>query len=166
MQSTELLGEEDQSSGVRSMSYVTLPKTPPDAIRDLVSSPFLRVRRGPPYRVEDTFPSFDPVLWLSSKVSSLAEAAYADRTDGIVLSNDRLLVLADALQDAGCPQTFRCPRCDGRGQYDEIGPNTLPVTCQSCGGDGHLPHPLLPHLRSSGPHYVGCWAVDLILNKE
>src|SRR4051812_34707734 len=26
--------------------------------------------------------------------------------------------------------------------------------------------PLLEHLRGAGPHYRGCWAVDLILRKE
>lgn len=28
------------------------------------------------------------------------------------------------------------------------------------------PNPLLAHLRSPGPHWRGCWAVDLILGKE
>ena len=28
------------------------------------------------------------------------------------------------------------------------------------------PHPILAHLRSPGPHWRGCWAVDLLLEKE
>ncbi len=27
-------------------------------------------------------------------------------------------------------------------------------------------HPIVAHLRSAGPHYRGCWAVDLVLGKE
>ena len=35
-----------------------------------------------------------------------------------------------------------------------------------CDGTGCVPHPLLAHLRSPGPHVRGCWALDTILQKE
>ncbi len=27
------------------------------------------------------------------------------------------------------------------------------------------PHPLIAHLRSPGPHWRGCWAIDTLLGK-
>jgi hypothetical protein len=51
-------------------------------LRCLVGNPFRRVRINP--------------RWLTSTVASLAEGIYADR------AFDRLPILADALQDAGC----------------------------------------------------------------
>jgi hypothetical protein len=47
------------------------------------------------------------------------------------LQPDRLGVLADSLEDAGCTDDT-----------------------------------LLGHLRSTGPHVRGCWAVDLVLGKQ
>ena len=34
------------------------------------------------------------------------------------------------------------------------------------GSSPEVPHPLLVHLRSNGPHVRGCWALDLVLGKE
>jgi hypothetical protein len=51
----------------------------------------LREVLGNPFRPVSTDPS-----WLTSTVVSLAEGIYADR------AFDRLPILADALQDAGC----------------------------------------------------------------
>lgn len=87
------------------------------------------------------------------------------------LAPDRLAVLADALEEAGCPQEVseQCSRCDGLGWYQDMGPNTFTFTCQDCDGVGRVspvPHPLLTHLRSPGPHVRGCWAVDCLLGKE
>ncbi len=62
--------------------------------------------------------------WRTPTVLALAEPAYADR------AFDRLPVLADALEDAGCDAAD-----------------------------------LLAHLRGTGPHVRGCWALDLVLGK-
>lgn len=68
--------------------------------------------------------SIDPG-WLTSDVPALAQGVYADR------AFDRLPILADALQDAGC----------------EVAD-------------------ILDHLRGSGPHVPGCWALDVVLGRE
>lgn len=74
---------------------------------------------------------------------------------GHVLAEDgsldpvRLAILADALEEAGCPAWERY-------QDDAGGP--LP--------DFIRPHPLLAHLRSPGPHVRGCFVLGLILGEE
>jgi hypothetical protein len=65
------------------------------------------------------------IAWNDACVPKLARSVYEEQ------AFDRLPVLADALEDAGC---------------------TEPA--------------LLPHLRSSGDHVRGCWAVDLILGRQ
>jgi hypothetical protein len=54
----------------------------------------------------------------------MAQAIYDEKTW------DRLPILADALEDAGCSDAA-----------------------------------ILAHLRSAGPHFRGCWAVDLLMGK-
>lgn len=90
------------------------------------------------------------------------------------LDPERLLVLADALEEAGCPMEVKetCRGCGGAGVIeDEVGSTYACVVCSPGGnwagtGKQKVPHPLLAHLRSLGPHYRGCWALDLILGKE
>ncbi len=60
--------------------------------------------------------------------------------DNGTLDPIRLMVLADALEEVGCPQSHS--------QHKFSNTN------------------LLDHLRSPGPHVPGCWAVDLILGKS
>ncbi len=70
--------------------------------------------------------------WLRPEVIPLAQAAYGGRElPGGHLSDDRLAILADALEEAGCTNAA-----------------------------------ILHHLRSPGPHFRGCWVVDLILSKD
>jgi hypothetical protein len=100
------------------------------------------------------------LAWHDGAVPRLAQAIY-DRRDFASLP-----VLADALEEAGCPADGPCPRCGGgRPGYwvyevaDEGG------RCLACGGTGRVPDPLLQHLRGPGPHARGCWVVDLILGE-
>lgn len=99
----------------------------------------------------------------------------------------RLAVLADALEEAGASEMYAiekrtigntCPDCDDFGfwragqEFDHM------KKCRNseCGmvwvpGEAQIvkvahPNPLLAHLRSPGPHYRGCWAVDLLTGKE
>jgi hypothetical protein len=90
----------------------------PVLLRDIVGNPFSPAALGPAVRA--------PV------VASLAQAAYDERLlPPGELDPSRLLVLADALEEAGCQDAD-----------------------------------VLAHLRDSGPHARGCWAVDLILSKD
>lgn len=89
--------------------------------------------------------------WITPTVLFLAQAAYAGDWD-------TLFVLADALEEAGCPAeacerdpSHRRTRCEH-------------TTCAECEST-IVPHPLLAHLRGPGPHVRGCWALDLVLGK-
>jgi hypothetical protein len=105
---------------------------------------------------------------LTPLVLSLAEAAYQERCEDGTLDPDRLLVLSDALIDAGLPTDETCCRCGGTGSLG--GNRKVPASrtklCDECGGRLQLPHPLLAHLRSEGPHYRGCWAIDLLTERR
>jgi hypothetical protein len=65
------------------------------------------------------------LAWNDGTVARLASACHAER------AFDRLPVLADALEEAGC------------GDADVLG-----------------------HLRGPGPHFFGCFVLDLLLGKE
>jgi hypothetical protein len=54
--------------------------------------------------------AFDPT-WLTSSVLALAEGIYADR------AFDRMPILADALQDAGCDNADILAHCRGEGPH-------------------------------------------------
>jgi hypothetical protein len=87
----------------------------------------LRCLFGNPFRPV----TFEPG-WRTPTVRGLAEAAYQERSlPHGTLDPDRLAILADALEEAGCDS-------------DQI----------------------LGHLRGPGPHYRGCWALDLLLGRE
>jgi hypothetical protein len=83
----------------------------------------LRDVAGNPFRAAAVEPAW--TSWGDGTVKRLAEAAYGDR------AFDRLPIIADALEDAGCSD---------------------PV--------------ILTHLRGTGPHVRGCWAVDLLLGRR
>lgn len=104
------------------------------------------------------------------------------RIEDGTLDNNRLAVLADALEDAGCPAEIECKRCKGSGKLVPSVRETLALMrafpddfeqqkkfmpdCGSCNGKGSVPNPILAHLRSEGPHVRGCWVLDLLLAKE
>lgn len=72
-----------------------------------------------------------PVWWTATSLA-LAHTAYDERiVPSGLLDRDRLGVLSDALEDAGCEETT-----------------------------------LLDHLRGTGPHARGCWALDLLIGKR
>ncbi len=143
--------------------------------------------------------------WLTPEVLSLAEAAYEERSgrkcekcvggwiscvsagikcpdchgigrieDG-TLDNDRLGVLSDVLEEAGCPVEEPCPidhEWKGvkiRDGFDAVQAmidwDKRQKECR-CKGTGRLPNPLLAHLRSPGPHVRGCHVLDALLGKE
>jgi hypothetical protein len=143
-------------------------------LRDVVGDPFDdRFRRLTPGST-----AADVARWLTPTVLSLVQAAYDDRPlpDG-TLDPDRLLMLSDALEEAGCADQGllghlrgreRCPRCGGTGTVttdlrDWAGPTRWCDDMQ-----GALPGPACDDtgwIPLRGPHVRGCWAVDLLLGK-
>ena len=143
----------------------------------------LRDLCGNPYRAHPAF--LDSVL--TPQVLSLAHAAHEERT-GVELDRDRLLILADALEEAGCEEEERCERCGGIGRIlSQTGISTR--ECPDCHGTGTIPTALLDrdrlfvlsdalseagceseeilgHLRSAEAHYRGCWCLSLLLGKD
>ena len=85
-----------------------------------INAGLLREIVGNPFRPLQIDPS-----WRTSTVRDLAISAYDER------AYDRLPILADALEDAGCVE-----------------------------------QEVLDHLRGPGPHVRGCWALDLVLDRE
>jgi hypothetical protein len=84
------------------------------------------------------------------------------QSDGL-LDPDRLAVLADALEDAGCEEGTLLGHLRGREPCSLCvfarGQGDVPVWCGQClDCSGWIP------LR--GPHARGCWAIDLVLGKE
>jgi hypothetical protein len=135
-------------------------------LRDIFGNPFR------PYHVR----------WAGGPIPSLANAAYENRDPQTgCLDTFRLSLLADALEEAGCPQTEKvltlmgddCLACGGKCVHSGLG-RAEAIECVPCrrvwlNGEHYLwpqPHPLLAHLRSTGPHVRGCWALDLVLGKE
>jgi hypothetical protein len=86
----------------------------PDLLREVFGTPFGWTTLDPEW-----------LRWHDGLVQRLAETVYEER------AFERLPVLADALEDAGC--------ADRR---------------------------ILDHLRGPGPHFRGCWALDLLLMKS
>lgn len=90
------------------------------------------------------------------------------------LDQFRLNMLADALEEAGVPPGEEveqdCADCKGSGMIAAPpGDIARRWPCDSCDMQGFVKvydaNPILSHLRSRGPHYRGCWAIDLILGK-
>lgn len=138
------------------------------AVPPAVQAALLRDVVGNPWRPVE----YDRCCGLRNQglVLRLAARIYADRDFAA------LPVLADALEDAGCPETVACEACKpqpgsmrsrpGLIVEDDNGATTG-LKVKVCGCDeGRGPNPLLVHLRSPGPHARGCWALDLLLGKE
>jgi hypothetical protein len=95
------------------------------------------------------------------------------------LDSLRLELLADALEEAGCVGD-RVWLCNNQGTHQhegragEVIHGLLHETNPRFYHHHHdmhceyqdLPHPILAHLRSPGPHVRGCWAVDVVLGNS
>ena len=109
--------------------------------------------------------------WLTPDVLVLAEAAYSERQPDGTLDPLRLAILADALEEAGCPTEETVVE-----QYEYC--NAFMYGCEEFDAMDTCTHKvkgerrirranfLLNHLRSPGPHWRGCWAIDLVLGKS
>lgn len=88
------------------------------------------------------------------------------RVDDGTLDPARLAVLSDALEEAGCVES-PCGMGYGKGHHTSRGHLSAGPhwDCERCGGTESVPHPIIAHLRSPGPHYRGMWSLDLVLGK-
>jgi len=95
--------------------------------------------------------------WLTPTVLSLARAAYDERPG-------RACPECGGGGKAGWPGCV----CKGTGRVKDgaLDPVRLMVLADALEEAGCADPELLGHLRSRGPHFRGCWAVDLILGKE
>ena len=158
---------------------------PPDPRYRLADSLAVPLMNPPTVIVEEDCPGcggtrHQPCPWITPLVVSLAQGAYDNRLPSGQLDPEILAVLSDALEDAGCPTQVECPVCNGKRavrRLDAAG-SLDDDLCENCLSSvvgignigryatGKVPHPLLAHLRSPGPHWRGCWALDLILGRE
>jgi hypothetical protein len=50
--------------------------------------------------------------------------------------------------------------------FNELDPKRLGILSDALEEAGCSDEAILSHLRSSGPHICGCWALDLVLGKQ
>lgn len=107
-----------------------------------------------------------PCSWLTPTVLDLAAVTYQEKQQDGSLDSDRLLVLADALEESGCTDDeilfhlrgiVGCDYCEGAGIVYETPALSSRRNCPHCGGEGLVP---------PGIHVRGCYIVDLLLGKE
>lgn len=95
--------------------------------------------------------------WLTETVLGIARETYEKLSDAFELDSERLLILSDALMDAGCPGEVGCHECAYGRRANAL--------CSLCRGKKAVTHPIVKSLRSPGPHFRGLFALDLILGK-
>ena len=97
-----------------------------------------------------------PCPWLTPTVCTLAQAAYDECQDDGTLDPDRLAILSDALEEAGCEDETILRHLRGE-EYDPVQSVMSTKGRTTIGGSWRL----LP-----GPHVRGCWVIDLLLGRE
>lgn len=141
----------------------------PDIIRDIVGNPFrpwMRNAAGVIGRADGV--NVTHQFRVTPTVLSLAQAAYDTRLPDGTLDPFRLSLVADALEEAGCGNVEMLmhlkgrTRCLGNERTRRLGyENWDHFDKFFCDCDietlGWVP---------IGPHWRGCWAVDLILGKD
>jgi hypothetical protein len=77
-------------------------------------------------------------------------------------------VLANPFRPVSLDPAWRTPAVLHLAQaiYDDRAFNQLPILADALEEAGCASRDVLDHCRSPGPHVRGCWAVDLVLNKE
>jgi hypothetical protein len=152
-----------------------------DVVPAALRANLLRDNCGDPFRLPPFVCFWERegrALWLTSDVLSLAQAAYEERQPETgELDFDRLAILADALEDAGCTeQALRSRRLDVDLLWHLKGRERCPNLCDhglispQAEGEGwdvcHVCKSTTGTIPLSGPHARGCWVLDLLLGKE
>jgi hypothetical protein len=115
--------------------------------------------------------------WIDKNIKTLTQAAHDHRDKARQYDQTRLSILADALEEAGCPTTRTEWLCESLGTHHHDGqPDTIIHGLYHAGDPrkNHHHHddkcnrkthtyPLISHLRSPGPHPTGCHVMDLLL---
>lgn len=111
---------------------------------------------------------FEKSNLLTEQTTNLARTAYDSGDYRGRLNNEQLVILAEVLEDMGLFEQ-PCLTCAGEGRV-LVGDGLLTThPCPTCAtplsnkGTGQQMHELLCHLRDPGPHWRGCWALDLFL---
>jgi hypothetical protein len=151
-------------------------------LREIIGNPFrpvvlpgvtsthkVKVIASPATSSRDQITAFSITCpWLTSDVKAITQKAYDVRNPDGTLDGVTLMVLAHALEESGCSNVEllchcrgNCVRCQGVGTYRDVEPDLdtddeVTHTCESCRGAG----------RAKAMHVRGCWALDLLLNKE
>lgn len=112
--------------------------------------------------------------WITESIFGMAEATYEKRLPDGSFDRDRLLVLSDALEEAGADE--RCRNCvNGKTfvptepVFHADGSESVKMyleKCRVCDGSGRVLHLAVQHLRSEHNLYRGAWSLDLILHKR
>ena len=134
-------------------------------LREIVGNPFRPVTLcgQEPWPHSNAAPGWNGCLlclgvlrWNDGTVPRLAQAIYDER------AWDRMPILADALQEAGCEDEEILRHCRGYERCHnpdcESINRTRSWSCRPCNGTCWIP--------LCGPYVRGCWVLDLLLGKE
>lgn len=132
------------------------------------AAPALREVMGDPFA-----PAACPDAWRTPAVGQLAQVAYAGRRDDGSLDPLTLAALADALEEAGAPDGDLLRHLRGREVCLDCmlpSPETAEYGggnywCPGCGGTEERGHGNEGWAELKAPHFLGCWAVELVLGK-
>lgn len=113
-----------------------------------------------------------PCSWRTPQVSLLAKVAYLDRHPNGHLRNDCLASLTDAMFDAGFDDGEEEIKTLQAEMVLCVKENPSRLACDECHKyqrrvkEAEARGRLLQHLRHPGPHYRGCHALDLLLERD
>lgn len=130
-------------------------------LREMVGNPFHQPRAEVLFR--DTSKLTNLLQWRDNTIQRMAVMIYQER------SFDKLPILGDALEEAGCDDIDilahcrgqeRCPECLGAGRKQVVFEDgaTWVSECSRCGSKGTIP------LRVQ--HCLGCWVLDLLTGRR
>ena len=106
------------------------------------------------------------VPWLTDLVVSLAQAVYDERNPDGTFCVDRLAVLSDALEDAGCADEAILRHLRGEERPEGCGVPCEDLECRPCGVKLWRQDANEVCRKKQGPHVRGCHVLDALLGKE